>query len=431
MAVSPTPRTADISRPVVAVAFSGGRDSTALLHVTAASRDVEVVALHVHHGLSIHANVWAAHCESQCALWGLRFKAHRLTGRPAPSQSIEAWARAGRHAALQRMAATEGADLLLLAHHQRDQAETFLLQALRGAGVAGLAAMPAAQWRDGVCWARPWLQQPSEAIHAYIAQHGLAHIDDDSNTDPRFARNRIRLDVWPALTRAFPQAQSSLAQAATWAQQALALQQEIAQADLVLIADKEGLDVAGIQALSVARASNALRAWLYAKTGRPASASLLERLQREWATDGSWPCGNGVLRRYRGRLRWYETVPSLARAPSQSVNLASVGLHAQVDWGGCWCVEPVSSGGVPAARLQTLTLRARSGGEQFQRTGRSTVRSLKKAYQTAAIPAWERDGPLLFCGEHQLFFAPGLGLDARMLAAPNEPQFSVHWQPDR
>ena len=427
MAVSPTPRTAD-ARPVVAVAYSGGRDSTALLHVAAAA-DVEVVALHVHHGLSVHADGWAAHCEAQCAAWGVRFQSSRLTGQPAPGQSIEAWAREGRHAALQQMAVAAGADLLLLAHHRRDQAETFLLQALRGAGVAGLAAMPAAQWRGGVCWARPWLGQPREAIEAYIAQHGLAHIDDDSNTNSRFARNRLRLEVWPALAQAFPQAETSLAQSATWAQQALDLQREVAAADLQLVSDANGLDVTAVQALSTARASNVLRAWLHAQSGRPAPASLVERLQREWATDGCWPCATGQLRRYRGRLVWLAVTASALTTPSQSVNLASVGLHAQADWGGNWCVESVASGGVSTARLQSLTLRARTGGEQFQRTARSTVRSLKKAYQSAAIPAWQRDGPLLFCRDDQLLFAPSLGLDARMLAGPDEPQFSLRWLP--
>merc|ERR1739841_308703 len=112
------------------------------------------------------------------------------------------------------MARQAGADLLLLAHHRRDQAETLLLQALRGAGVAGLAAMPRQDWRDGVLWVRPWLDHPREAIEAYIAQHGLRHIDDDSNGDPRFARNRLRLQVWPALQAAFPQAKAALAASA-------------------------------------------------------------------------------------------------------------------------------------------------------------------------------------------------------------------------
>jgi len=431
MAASPTPKTADFSGRVVAVAYSGGRDSTALLHATAAA-GAEVIALHVHHGLSAHADAWLAHCEAQCTAWGVQFQCHQLIGRPAPAQSIEAWARDGRHAGLQQMAVAAGADLLLLAHHQRDQAETFLLQSLRGAGVAGLAAMPAVQWRDGVCWARPWLQQPRAAIEAYIAEHQLAHIEDDSNANPRFARNRLRLNVWPALGQSFPQAEASLAQAATWAQQALDLQREVAAADLQRVSDAAaGLNVPAVQALSAARASNVLRAWLHGQTGRPAPASLIDRLQREWAADGQWPCADGQLRLYRGCLVWLAPTVAALTVPSQSVNLASIGLHVQADWGGSWSVEAVASGGVSLGTLRGLTLRARTGGEQFQRTARSTVRSLKKVYQGAAIPVWQRDGPLLFFGEHQLLFAPGLGLDARLLAGPEEAQFRLRWLPDR
>lgn len=429
MAASQTPKTADSSHRVVAVAYSGGRDSTALLHAVA-SAGVDVVALHVHHGLSEHADAWAAHCEAQCASWGVSFQCQRLTGQPAPAQSIEAWARAGRHAALQQMAVEAGADLLLLAHHRRDQAETFLLQALRGAGVAGLAAMPASQWRDGVCWARPWLQQPRAAIDAYVAGHRLTHIEDDSNANRRFARNRLRHLAWPALAQAFPHAEASLAQVASWAQQALDLQREVAAADLQQVSDDvAGLAVMAVRALSTARASNVLRAWLHAQTGRPAPASLIERLQREWTVDGQWPCAGGQLRLYRGRLNWHALAADTATGPSQLVNLASVGLHAQAEWGGSWSVEAVTSGGVSLGTLQQLTQRARSGGEQFQRTGRSSARSLKKSYQSAGIPAWQRDGPLLFLNQHQLLFAPGLGLDARLLAGPDEAQYGLRWLP--
>ena len=230
---------------------------------------------------------------------------------------------------------------------------------------------------------------------------------------------------------AFPQAQASLAQSATWAQQALDLQGEVAAADLLQVSDAAvGLDVVAVQALSTARASNVLRAWLQAQSGRPAPASLIERLQREWAADGQWPCADGRLRLYRGRLLWLAPAAAALTAPSQSVNLASVGLHPQAGWGGSWSVEAVASGGVSLARLHDLTLRARTGGEQFQRAARSPARSLKKAYQSAAIPAWQRDGPLLLCGENQLLFVPGLGLDARLLAGPDEPQVSLRWLPD-
>ncbi|MDN3922022.1 tRNA lysidine(34) synthetase TilS [Roseateles violae] len=422
----------------MAVAYSGGRDSTALLHATAMQArelGLEVLALHVHHGLSVHADAWLLHCEGQCAAWvaqglPLRLQWRRLTGQPAAAESIEAWAREGRYAALAEMAREAGTDLLLLAQHRRDQAETLLLQALRGAGAAGLAGMPAQQWREGLCWARPWVDQPREAIEAYIAEHALQHIEDDSNSDPRHARNRLRLAVWPSLTAAFPQAEASLAQSAGWAQQALALLQEIADEDLRALGEGQGLDLLGLQALSPARASNALRAWLQRRTGQIAPASLIRRLAGDEARagQGAWPCAGGWLRLYRGRLSWSHGAAA-PPPPSQIVKLDFAGMHAQPDWGGAWRVEPVMQGGVAAGLLQDLTLRARQGGEQFQRAPRSTARSLKKAYQEAGVPAWQREGPLLFAGE-RLLFAAGLGIDARMLAAPGQAQFGLRWLPD-
>lgn len=316
-----------------------------------------------------------------------------------------------------------GCDLLLLAHHQRDQAETFLLQALRGAGVAGLAAMPGSQWRDGVCWARPWLDRSREAIEAYVQEFGLNFIEDESNADDRFARNRLRNVVWPLLDA--PDA--ALAQSARWAQQALDLQREMAALDLEQLERGDALDLAALKQLSPARASNALRQWLLELRGDPAPASLVERLLNEAQDHGEWPLDGGALRLYRGLLSWGGAAEA-PFGPSQIVNLSFAGVHEQPAWGGCWHVELASENGVPASRLSSLTQRARSGGEQFQRAPRSTPRSLKKAWQEAGVPAWERDGPLLLDGE-QIVFVPGLGIDARALAVPGEAQLQLRWEP--
>lgn len=432
------------------MAFSGGRDSVALLHCVASQArilnadgaDLRVLALHVHHGLSAQADAWLEQCELQCRQWAeqglpLSFDSRRLDGRPGPAQSIEAWAREQRYRALAEMASQGGAELLLLAHHRRDQAETLLLQSLRGAGVAGLAGMPARQHRGGLCWARPWLRQPREALETYVRAHGLSHVEDDSNEDPRYSRNRLRLQVWPALAQAFPSAEASLAQAAQWAQQALALQKEVAEQDLPSLLSVDGLavsslSVSGLCALSPARASNALRAWLHRQTGQAAPASLIQRLLFEMAQGGSrgrsWPCGKGSLRLYRDRLSWHAPAlqPGLEAAQARTLDLSQPGRYAQADWAGAWLVEPAAAGGVAPALLSSLLMRARQGAEQFQRQPGTPARCLKKAYQSAAIPAWRRDGPLLL-REGVLLFAPGLGLDARHLAGAGEPQMHVRW----
>jgi tRNA(Ile)-lysidine synthase len=426
----------------VAVAYSGGRDSTALLRATlAAAREqgIEVLALHVHHGLNPNADAWLAACEAQYrrwarAGWPLRFAAQRLVGRPARGESVEAWARQGRYRALREMALAHGASLVLLAQHRRDQAETLLLQALRGAGVAGLAGMPRSIERDGISWARPWLDQPREAIEAYARRWRLRHIDDDSNADARYARNRLRLQVWPALTMAFPDAEASLADAASWAQQARECIDEMAALDLAAIGSTRGLDIAGWLALSAARRSNALRAWLKWQCDAAASASLVQRLLVEVAPRQSarWAVAGGELRSYRGWLR-FDALAQLPSAPvpidrETRLSVQRAGRHALPGWGGVLQVMPVKEGGVPLPWLAQLELRPRAGAERFQAGLGRPPRSLKKQYQMAGVPAWQRDGPLVYAGG-QLVFVPGLGLDARVIGLPGQSQVTMQWKP--
>ena len=428
----------------IAVACSGGRDSTALLHATlceATELGIEVVALHVHHGLSPNADAWLAHLAAQCQRWarrhpGLRLIAYRLTTQPARGESVEAWARQARYDALHRMAQAQGATLVLLAHHRRDQAETWLLQALRGAGLAGLSGMPASVMRGGVEWRRPWLNQSRESIQAYVRRHRLSHIDDESNDDARFARNRLRHQVWPALTGAFADAEAALATSATWAQEAAAALQELAQLDLEQVEGSEGLRVEAWLTLSPARRSNALRAWLKSQislSGGTASATLVTRLLRELPTVRSarWPLAEAELRLHRGVLKCTALAPAPAPAPAREVTLGvrRAGRRALPGWGGSLIVTRVAQGGVSLNWLEQLELKPRLGAEQFQSGVNRPPRSLKKQFQNVGVPAWERNGPLLFCGA-QLVFVPGLGLDARVIGTPGQALFTLVWQPD-
>jgi tRNA(Ile)-lysidine synthase len=424
-----------VSERRIAVAWSGGRDSTSLLHATlaaAAEQDVEVIALHVHHGLSPNADAWLAHCDAQCRRWArsgkrVEFVARRLAGRPAKGESVEAWARQARYRALREMAMAHGVSVVLLAHHQRDQAETLLLQALRGAGAAGLAGMPRSALRDGITWQRPWLDKPRAEIDAYVRHHRLKHIEDDSNANPRFARNRLRLQVWPALVGAFEHADASLAMTAGWAQQADALLEEIAALDLAEVVTNEGLQVATWLALSPARRSNALRAWIKSRHGAGAPASLIARLLDELPVQRSarWPLGDAELRLHRGVLR-REAAAMAPNEPEAHLCVRRAGGYPLPGWAGTLRVESVREGGVPLAWLAQLELRTRSGSEQFQAGPGRPPRSLKKQYQDAGVPMWDRNGPLIYSGG-QLVFVPGLGLDARVIGLPGQPLAALRW----
>ncbi len=295
--------------PRVAVATSGGLDSTALLHCTLAQArplGVAVWALHVHHGLMPEADAWQAGVRRQALRWGARFACERLAGAPAKGDSVEAWARQGRYAALARLARDAGCPLVLLAHHRRDQAETWLLQALRGAGAAGLSAMPRQTLREGLLWARPWLDQPREAIEAYARRHRLRSVHDPSNDDPRFARGRLRGQVWPVLRAAFPSVDTVLATAARHAQSAQALAEEVAQADLAAVLHGDALRLAPWLGLTPARRANALRAWLALRLGQGAPQTLVDRLLAEapaGANPARWPAPGALVQRRRGELR--------------------------------------------------------------------------------------------------------------------------------
>lgn len=421
----------------VAVAFSGGRDSLALLHATAcAARDcgLEVLALHVHHGLAAEADDWVRSAIALTRRWRarglpLRLRWHRVQGAPAPGDSLEAWARRERYAALAQLAREEGAAAVLLAQHRRDQAETVLLQALRSAGPRGLAAMPAAMTRHGVLFLRPWLTHPREAIEAYVRRHRLRPIEDPSNADTRLARNRLRRQVWPALQSAFPDAEAALAAVARRAQQADAALAELAAQDLAAAADESGLQLAAWLALSPARRANALRRWLAVDAAGGVPETLVQRLLDELPgkRSGRWPLdAQRACLLHRGRLRLAPLQAGASGLP-RAIDLSRPGRIELPDWGGAFEVEVAAQGGIALALLRAAELRPRSGGERFQRSPRGSARSLKKQYQAAGIAAVERDGPLLWCGEH-LLFVPGLGIDARAQAPAGEPQCRLQWQ---
>lgn len=436
----------------IAVAYSGGRDSTALLHATgvaaAALPGACVVALHVHHGLSAHADAWLVHAQAQCATWQaqglpIRFLCRKLGLVGAPGDSVEALARDARYKALTEMAQEAGASTVLLAHHRRDQAETFLLQALRGAGVAGLSSMPVEAWRHGLHWVRPWLHQPREAIEAYVREYGLLFVEDDSNTDVRFARNRMRMAVWPVLSGAFEHAETSLAQAASRAADARACLDDWLAQSLQTLYATPGTGVSGgaLSAHAVLKASLAqqrelLRYWFTEQTGRHLPASAVARITQELpALVGTgrsilWRAGVHDVCLYRGVLSWRPVVALKALNQEDcSLSINAPGDYVLSGWGGTLAVSPTESCGVALSDLAHISIRPRQEGADFQLGPARPARSLRKQFQAMAVPEWLRTGPFVYV-QNRLLWAPGLGLDARLWAAPGDSQVTLTWVPD-
>ena len=426
-------------RPVVAVACSGGRDSVALLHATlraAHTLGTSVVALHVHHGLMADADRWACDVQALCERWNAGFACERLQGTPAAGESVEAWARRERYRALARLAREAGASLVLLGHHLQDQAETVLLQALRGAGPAGLAAMPRVVERDGLTWARPWLARTGAEIDAYVAPLSLAPVLDPSNADARFARSRLRLKIMPVLRAAFPEADAALAAVARRAGEARAVLDEVAADDLRRIGAGATLPLEAWRRLSIARRTNALRAWLAQQLAGPVPQSLVERLlaEGEGGATRRWPIGDGrMLRAWRGELAVVApprtgVTPAVAREGGV-LSLLRCDRYAIAGWRGTLEVLAIAQHGIAPHRLAQVVARARAGGERFQLQPAGLARSLKKQYQAAGVPVEGRDGPLLFDAAGALLFVPGLGIDARAWAPAEAPQWGLRWWP--
>ncbi len=276
--------------PRIRVAYSGGLDSTVLLHLLANTRTTGQLALpfigavsafHVHHGLSSHADAWVRHCRAQCRVFGVPFSTRRAVVDRSPRTSLEEEARRVRY----QLLLAPGADVVALAHHADDQAETVLLQLLRGAGPKGLAAMPGLRaWPTNslpiaLLW-RPLLDCTRSELEAYARLHHLGWIEDESNRDLRIRRNFVRVEVMPLLARGFGQPVIALVRSARHLAAAALLADALGDIDIAQAKRAEALDVGVLKALDDVRLANLLRRWIEHQRLRAPSESRLLALVR-------------------------------------------------------------------------------------------------------------------------------------------------------
>ena len=297
----------------LAVGLSGGADSTALLLACARRWPGQVQAIHVHHGLQAAADGFEQHCTALCRSLDVPLTVRHLDARHAPGQSPEDAARQARYKAFEAVALASQAPAAIqsiaLAQHADDQVETLLLALSRGAGVAGLAAMPARWERAGVAWHRPLLRVPGVEVRRWLRAQGQAWVEDPTNADERYTRNRIRARLLPALEAAFPAFRDTFARSASHAAQAAELLEEFAQQDLARVGEPP--QIQALQQLSRARQTNVLRHWLRsAHHTTPAAAQLQELLEQVQActTRGHRihiKVGRGYVVRSGPQLDWY------------------------------------------------------------------------------------------------------------------------------
>jgi tRNA(Ile)-lysidine synthase len=301
----------------MAVALSGGADSTALLLTCAARWPGQVHGWHVHHGLQAAADDFERHCIELCARLGVPLQVRRVDARAGAGQSPEDAARRHRYAAFDSLAlasaAHEAIKTVVIAQHADDQIETILLALSRGAGLPGLAAMPA-RWRRGqTVYARPLLSVPGGAIRAWLRARGQVWMEDPTNADLRHPRNRIRAALLPALQAAFPACHSTYARSAAHAAEAQLILDEVAAQDLSAVGLPPGL--AALQALSAPRRGNVLRHWLASTHGQTPSSAQLAELQSQVVaarTRGhriQLKVGSGYVLRQGDSLHWVQNKP--------------------------------------------------------------------------------------------------------------------------
>ncbi len=390
---------ADLRGRRLAVGLSGGVDSVVLLHLLrdlAPRRGYALSAVHVHHGLSPNADAWARFCRKLCRDWGVPLSVRRVRIRKQ-GKGLEAAAREARRAVFAGLRV----DAIALAHQLDDQAETVLLNLLRGAGTRGAAAMPAAGRIGRKLLLRPLLEVPRRDIVAYARANRLAWIEDESNRDDSLTRNFLRLRVGPLLERRFPRWRESLARAA----------RHFAAAD--------------------ADARFALREFLAAQGLRaPSEAKLVEMLKQLTARGARTLLQHdgAQLRVYRGKV---QVAPVRRAAPFVAIDWGGEDRLPVPSLAGELRFRRARGRGIAAARLdgRKLSVRLRRGGERLQPDARRPRRSLKNLFQESGVPPWQRERlPMLFCGS-ELVWVAGLGVDAAWQAANGARGIIPEWHP--
>lgn len=385
------------------VGFSGGLDSTVLLHRLKLWRDrapgVQLRAIHIHHGLSRHAEDWVAHCEALCEAWAIPLIVERVT-LADEGLGIEAQARKARYTAFAGVLLP--GEALVTAQHLDDQCETFLLALKRGSGPAGLSAMPARSEFAGTQLLRPLLGETRASLEAWAREHQLSWIEDESNQDDSYDRNFLRLRILPLLSERWPHFADATARSAMLCAEQESLLDELLSEELSdLISEDGALAIAPLEAISPARRAALLRRWLATHHAAMPSRAMLSRIWNEvaQAREDASPCvhlSGYEVRRFKGKLWWVKYSPSLTdvvlhwtspEAPlilpkdTGSVSLMPTG-HVRLPKPG----EPVS-------------VRFKAGG-LLHIVGRNGGRKLKKIWQEYNVPPWLRDTtPLLFYGE--------------------------------
>lgn len=416
------------------IAYSGGIDSHVLLHLLATQsqwRD-RIVAVYVDHGLQAASAAWTVHCRQQAEPLGVAFCSLQVDARASNGESPEAAARNARYRALEKLIQED--DVLLTAQHREDQMETMLLQLFRGAGIQGLAAMPIKAAFGLGSLIRPLLDVSKSEIQIYAARHNLQWVEDPSNQHSDFDRNLLRNEIVPLLKQRWPSLDKTIARSARHCGEAVELLTGWANQTLSQLMEPttRSLALDTLSGFNDTQANWLLRHWLQNQGLKPPNQALLQSINQQLiqARDDANPqilIQGRVLKKFRQRLYCLH--------PQQLLKLT--GTH---DWP-CDQTSLSLTNGYELIRIEAscgidqrlwhsskITLKPRSGGEKLKLPGRQGHHDLKKLFQEACIPPWEREArPLLYLDD-RLAALPGLWIAEWALQTKPDGCYQVTWQ---
>jgi tRNA(Ile)-lysidine synthase len=418
------------------VGVSGGADSACLLAALAElgpslKRGAwPVRAVHVDHGLQSAAGALKAASVALCERLEFPLSLVTVNVEAAPGESLEAAARAARYRGL--ALELKAGECLLTAHHAQDQAETLLLQLLRGAGLKGLSAMPMCRRFAGGWHLRPLLHVARRDLRAFGAARSIAAIEDPMNTDPRFDRSYLRTQVWPKIAERWPGAPAAIARSARHLADAQRLLDQAAVPLVQRLRDGEALSILGLRALSEREQVNALRHWLAASAVTPPPASrIAEALRQMLGAEADhlpvivW--GQHAMRRYQDRL--FITPATVSSLPLRQEWRVASGARLELGPGLGALRWAVRSRGLDSSRLPaTLSVRRRCGGETLKVSARAKTQSVQHLCQSTGVLPWMRDAlPLVYANE-SLIAIGDMWQDARWSVAAGEAGLACVWE---
>ncbi|WP_254772649.1 tRNA lysidine(34) synthetase TilS [Nitrosospira multiformis] len=435
------------------IALSGGVDSVALLDLLvpfASQMQLPLSAVHVNHGISPNADRWSEFCRNLCQSRNISLEVARVKVARGPGTSLEAAAREERYRIFRGLQT----DYIVLAQHLDDQAETLLLQLLRGAGVKGLSAMPvvrtvrkemggavsvnsisALEGRPRLL--RPLLDVSRREIEDYARARALQWITDESNDEISFDRNFLRHELFPLMEKRFPAYRTTFLRASRHMAEASALLDELAEVDSAQCAVPGKLHVEDLRKLGFPRARNLLRYTLTQHAVVLPSTVKLEEILRQLLS--SYPdtklhvvFGDTEIRCFRGRVHIRKAQTIVQAIPEACWHLVWRGEEQLPipELGGTLRFTRRMGAGIGLQKIkeQPVTIRLRQGGERLRTDCKRPRRSLKNLLREASLPPWQRQRLPLIFSEEQLICVPGIGVDCDFQAADDEQGLLVEWQ---